>query len=648
MKSNKKGFTIVELVIVIAIIAILAAVLIPTFASLVKKANVSADTQLVRNLNMAVEIEKASSSAKHETMHDALMTAQDAGYDVDTIVAKSGYNIAWDSANDRFVLVDKDAKKYIYPTSENTAENSISNPADYFLFCDDATKISEDNSGFSYYLSKNAKLPTDGTVTVKAGFDAGENKNLKEVTYNGSATKVIFNLNGGKLTVNDKTDSNQQYFYGFAAEADITTGNSCFHAYGTIAKLDLQAGTVIAKKNSILVVDSAAEGSKVQKDGGIVMAAAGKTFDQNSNVQISTSDEMNAFALEISDAAGLAAFRDSVNSGMTYEGLTVKLTADIDLSTQGNWNPIGNRYALDDNGNPVDTNDPNGANTQYRKAFMGTFDGQGHTISGLFINSNAENYKAPKAAPSAGAANTNTSSYAALFGYVDNATVQNFTVNGTVLGTDVAGVIGILGEGCLVDGIVSNVTVGGKTGENEKQLLRGKAGGIINMTKGGNSTIKNCINNGEVRSDKANNAENRGDYAGGIIALIQHDNITIENCKNTGAVTTKNYHVGGIVGGASVDKKDPKFEVKINNCDNTGSITLTDPKNNDNGQPDYSVGAIIGVCGASSAVSINSCTNAEAATITGGTTYDEGSLVGADWPSDNGVHVTGVTPRKSN
>ena len=36
---RKKGFTIVELVIVIAVIAILSAVLIPTFSSLIKKAN---------------------------------------------------------------------------------------------------------------------------------------------------------------------------------------------------------------------------------------------------------------------------------------------------------------------------------------------------------------------------------------------------------------------------------------------------------------------------------------------------------------------------------------------------------------------------------------------------------------------------------
>ena len=40
-KMNKKGFTIVELVIVIAVIAILAAILIPTFANVVNKAEAS-------------------------------------------------------------------------------------------------------------------------------------------------------------------------------------------------------------------------------------------------------------------------------------------------------------------------------------------------------------------------------------------------------------------------------------------------------------------------------------------------------------------------------------------------------------------------------------------------------------------------------
>ena len=48
-KLNKKGFTIVELVIVIAVIGILSAVLIPTFSNLTEKANISAAEQTVAN-----------------------------------------------------------------------------------------------------------------------------------------------------------------------------------------------------------------------------------------------------------------------------------------------------------------------------------------------------------------------------------------------------------------------------------------------------------------------------------------------------------------------------------------------------------------------------------------------------------------------
>ena len=50
MKSTKKrGFTIVELVIVVAVIAILASVLVPTFSNVVKKAKESAAMQNARS-----------------------------------------------------------------------------------------------------------------------------------------------------------------------------------------------------------------------------------------------------------------------------------------------------------------------------------------------------------------------------------------------------------------------------------------------------------------------------------------------------------------------------------------------------------------------------------------------------------------------
>ena len=49
-RNNKKGFTIVELVIVIAVIGILSAILIPTFIGLTRNAN---EVKLQENLNGA-------------------------------------------------------------------------------------------------------------------------------------------------------------------------------------------------------------------------------------------------------------------------------------------------------------------------------------------------------------------------------------------------------------------------------------------------------------------------------------------------------------------------------------------------------------------------------------------------------------------
>ena len=120
MKKSRKGFTIVELVIVIAVIAILAAVLIPTFTSLINKANISADQQAVRQMNTALAIDEAE-NGRAETVEQALDVLNKAGYKANEYIALAdGYQFYWDQSTNRVVLYNNNGNKIEYP--EDAAE----------------------------------------------------------------------------------------------------------------------------------------------------------------------------------------------------------------------------------------------------------------------------------------------------------------------------------------------------------------------------------------------------------------------------------------------------------------------------------------------------------------------------------------------
>lgn len=107
VKKLRRAFTIVELVIVIAVIAILAAVLIPTFTSLIQKANVSNDTSLCRNLNTELAMDE-SENGKPESMKEVLAVLEKAGYKIDTLSpTANGYYYVWDKISNQILLVDE-------------------------------------------------------------------------------------------------------------------------------------------------------------------------------------------------------------------------------------------------------------------------------------------------------------------------------------------------------------------------------------------------------------------------------------------------------------------------------------------------------------------------------------------------------------
>ncbi|MDF1493362.1 prepilin-type N-terminal cleavage/methylation domain-containing protein [Caproiciproducens sp. CPB-2] len=62
-KTNKKGFTLVELVIVIAILAILAAIAIPTVSNVISTANENVDKANAQTVELALKSAHAEATA---------------------------------------------------------------------------------------------------------------------------------------------------------------------------------------------------------------------------------------------------------------------------------------------------------------------------------------------------------------------------------------------------------------------------------------------------------------------------------------------------------------------------------------------------------------------------------------------------------
>ena len=98
-KSNKNGFTIVELVIVIAVIAILAAVLIPTFSNVINKANDSKALQAARNAYTQALAEALAdgeiTAGENYTFDGVTVTFATAGSQEPTITGIAGYTVSY-------------------------------------------------------------------------------------------------------------------------------------------------------------------------------------------------------------------------------------------------------------------------------------------------------------------------------------------------------------------------------------------------------------------------------------------------------------------------------------------------------------------------------------------------------------------------
>lgn len=241
---------------------------------------------------------------------------------------------------------------------------------------------------------------------------------------------------------------------------------------------------------------------------------------------ITTAEELQWYANYVNGESG---------DNVVHSTACAQLVKDIDLSTvcgegKGNWTPI----AKDGIYGRLSSN-----------KFDGVFDGNGHTISNLYIND--EN-----------------GSKLGLFGYIyptmQKTSVKNLKMrNVQIVGKEYCAAV----CGCGI----------GVTFENIEVISGSIVGSIfIYGISGCGGSARNCINRANVSVERT--------YAAGIISNITGE---VSNCSNYGKITAGNGRAGGIAAGSN-------GFTQLINCANYGEIHVTGTVNG----TDYAVGGLLG------------------------------------------------------
>lgn len=174
MKNTRKGFTTVELVIVIAVIAILATVLIPTFSNMIESANLSVDKQNVRNMNVCLQTYIATDGSP-EDFGKVKQELQDYGYGKDDnfMTKTNGYSIRW--YGDKIVKDNGDIQNISVILLVNDETRKVVYPEEYVDLVLDETVTRDDGTTFErvdvrkyFDLSLPAAIvdPNEGPIPV--------------------------------------------------------------------------------------------------------------------------------------------------------------------------------------------------------------------------------------------------------------------------------------------------------------------------------------------------------------------------------------------------------------------------------------------------------------------------------------------------
>ena len=249
LRKTRRGFTIVELVIVVAVIGVLAAVLIPTFVNLTQKANKASDDSLVRNLNTALAMAEGDNaiyegtpvSNHNDTMHDAVIDLEYEGYHLENLTTRTGEKLLWNIKTNRFCL-------------EGEAEFDKYKAEDYWKIVKTTAEMTRtDGKVYSGYAHSTFAATS---VEVAAGFDVGSVTTIQVVNYiNSVAKKVVIRTNTVDTVLNITGEKDTVDHYGNVGKVQINKIDmNCYNEFGNAAYVKLLEGKLVAKDGGSITV----------------------------------------------------------------------------------------------------------------------------------------------------------------------------------------------------------------------------------------------------------------------------------------------------------------------------------------------------------------------------------------------------------
>lgn len=263
VKQRKRAFTIVELVVVMAVFAVLSAILVPTLTGIMSSAELQNGKKLIKNLN-TILVSETNGENKDTSIEEAVSYVEDNGISAENLVKDSkNIEILYDAENGQFVLLNLKSGTDGYFTG-TTKENYENLDISFWKFYDKSTLTS--NEEYSIYIVGNEEI---GEVEVNGvDFNAGKNENISNVKYIGSKsrtageTEVSLTTNGGNLQVQSNNEKISHYGTAESVVIEEVSQNS-YHENGEVFALEIAKGHLVLE-NTAKVENLELKGSEVE------------------------------------------------------------------------------------------------------------------------------------------------------------------------------------------------------------------------------------------------------------------------------------------------------------------------------------------------------------------------------------------------